>query len=210
MEDVLKGRLTSVISFIQNGKSRYATLQNNHFVLNVASVSIEFAPDGSCIVQCTHFIHDSITLTSSEYGNSSDGALTVPVYLCLSRIVSFINSWKMRVLHITSLSELFSFLSLWTPCLVMFTSVCSRCGITNILGYVKRAHFIHDSITLTSSEFDVSSDGPLSTSDAEEEGILFAADGTLKLRLIRIIVFNVLLEDANVTWIELDNIYNDR
>ncbi|KRY37330.1 hypothetical protein T01_9744 [Trichinella spiralis] len=43
----------------------------------------------------------------------------------------------------------------------MFTSVCSRCGITNILGYVKRAHFIHDSITLTSSEFDVSSDGPL-------------------------------------------------
>ncbi|KRZ95347.1 hypothetical protein T08_11445 [Trichinella sp. T8] len=56
------------------------------------------------------------------------------------------------------------FLSLWTPCLVMFTSVCSKCGITNIgnFGYVKCAHFIHDSITLTSSEFDVSSDGPLS------------------------------------------------
>ncbi|XP_003379008.1 hypothetical protein Tsp_02680 [Trichinella spiralis] len=36
----------------------------------------------------------------------------------------------------------------------MFTSVCSRCGITNIGGYVKRAHFIHDSITLTSCEFD--------------------------------------------------------
>ncbi|KRX37149.1 hypothetical protein T05_15756 [Trichinella murrelli] len=31
----------------------------------------------------------------------------------------------------------------------------------HIIGYVKRAHFIHDSITLTSSEFDVSSDGPL-------------------------------------------------
>ncbi|KRX32118.1 hypothetical protein T06_7610 [Trichinella sp. T6] len=31
-----------------------------------------------------------------------------------------------------------------------------------IFGYVKRAHFIHDSITLTSSEFDVSSDGLLS------------------------------------------------
>ncbi|KRZ47620.1 hypothetical protein T02_9305 [Trichinella nativa] len=70
----------------------------------------------------------NITLTSSEYNISSDGA----------------------------------FLSLWTPCLVMFTSVCSKCGITNILGYVKCAHFIHDSITLTSSEFDVSSDGPLS------------------------------------------------
>ncbi|KRX65115.1 hypothetical protein T09_9821, partial [Trichinella sp. T9] len=43
------------------------------------------------------------------------------------------------------------FLSLWTPCLVMFTSVCSKCGITNIRN-----------ITLPSSEFDVSSDGPLS------------------------------------------------
>ncbi|KRY54833.1 hypothetical protein T03_16082, partial [Trichinella britovi] len=32
---------------------------------------------------------------------------------------------------------------------------------TSVIGYVKRAHFIHDSITLTSSEFDVSSDGPL-------------------------------------------------
>ncbi|KRX57617.1 hypothetical protein T09_4452, partial [Trichinella sp. T9] len=28
MEDVFKGRLTSVIIFIQNGKSRYTTLQN--------------------------------------------------------------------------------------------------------------------------------------------------------------------------------------
>ncbi|XP_003380205.1 hypothetical protein Tsp_05922 [Trichinella spiralis] len=26
----------------------------------------------------------------------------------------------------------YHFLSLWTPCLVVFTSVCSRCGITNI------------------------------------------------------------------------------
>ncbi|XP_003380431.1 hypothetical protein Tsp_06117 [Trichinella spiralis] len=41
---------------------------SDHFVLNVASVSIDFAPDCSCIVQCTHFIHDSI---------SSDGALTI-------------------------------------------------------------------------------------------------------------------------------------
>ncbi|KRX93039.1 hypothetical protein T12_7981 [Trichinella patagoniensis] len=47
-----------------------------HFVLNVASGSIEFAPDCTCIVQCTHFIHDSITLTSSEYDISSDGALS--------------------------------------------------------------------------------------------------------------------------------------
>ncbi|KRY06142.1 hypothetical protein T12_13195, partial [Trichinella patagoniensis] len=50
---------------------------SHHFVLNLASqtsVSIEFAPDCSWIVQ---------------------------------------------------------FLSLWTPCLVMFTSVCSKCGITN-------------------------------------------------------------------------------
>ncbi|KRX85039.1 hypothetical protein T06_4951, partial [Trichinella sp. T6] len=52
-------------------------LCSDHFVLNVASVSIEFAPDCSCIVQCTHFIHDSITLTSSEYDISSDGALTI-------------------------------------------------------------------------------------------------------------------------------------
>ncbi|KRX36360.1 hypothetical protein T05_7023 [Trichinella murrelli] len=29
-----------------------------------------------CIVQCTLFIHDSITLTSSEYDISSDGALS--------------------------------------------------------------------------------------------------------------------------------------
>ncbi|XP_003365984.1 hypothetical protein Tsp_15413, partial [Trichinella spiralis] len=48
-----------------------------NFVLNVASVSIEFAPDCSCIVQCTHFIHDSITLASSEYDIFSDGALTI-------------------------------------------------------------------------------------------------------------------------------------
>ncbi|KRZ91992.1 hypothetical protein T08_10238, partial [Trichinella sp. T8] len=48
---------------------------SDHFVLNVASVSIEFAPDCSYIVQCTLFIHDSITLTSSEYDISSDGAL---------------------------------------------------------------------------------------------------------------------------------------
>ncbi|XP_003368653.1 hypothetical protein Tsp_14015, partial [Trichinella spiralis] len=50
---------------------------SDHFVLNVASVSIEFAPDCSCIVQCTHFIHDSITLASSEYDIFSDGALTI-------------------------------------------------------------------------------------------------------------------------------------
>ncbi|KRZ64049.1 hypothetical protein T08_16419, partial [Trichinella sp. T8] len=29
MEDDFKGRLTSVIIFIQNGKSRYTTLQNS-------------------------------------------------------------------------------------------------------------------------------------------------------------------------------------
>ncbi|KRX51521.1 hypothetical protein T06_7314, partial [Trichinella sp. T6] len=52
----------------------------DHFVLNVASVSIEFAPDCSCIVLyyfkvLIYFIHDSITLTSSEYNISSDGAV---------------------------------------------------------------------------------------------------------------------------------------
>ncbi|KRX22025.1 hypothetical protein T07_9626 [Trichinella nelsoni] len=50
--------------------------RSDHFVLNVASVSIEFAPDCSCIVRCTHFIHCSISLTSSEYDISSDGALS--------------------------------------------------------------------------------------------------------------------------------------
>ncbi|KRY54223.1 hypothetical protein T03_5734, partial [Trichinella britovi] len=55
---------------------------SDHFVLNVASVSIEFVPDCSCIVQyyfkvLIYFIHDSITLTSSEYDISSDGAVTI-------------------------------------------------------------------------------------------------------------------------------------
>ncbi|KRX14850.1 hypothetical protein T07_5920, partial [Trichinella nelsoni] len=38
----------------------------------------------------------------------------------------------------------------------MFTSVCSKCGITKIRNWIRKAlaHFIHDSITLTSSEFD--------------------------------------------------------
>ncbi|KRZ85969.1 hypothetical protein T08_1801 [Trichinella sp. T8] len=85
------------------------------------------------------------------------------------------------------------FLLLWTPCLVMFTSVCSRCGTTNILGYVKRAHFIHDSITLTSSEFMFFSDGSLSRCTSQhfvldsnglrhhQNFCLVAADATLKL-----------------------------
>ncbi|KRY33295.1 hypothetical protein T01_1282 [Trichinella spiralis] len=49
---------------------------SDHFVPNVASVSIEFASDCSCIVQCTYFIYDSITLTSSEFDVSSDGPLS--------------------------------------------------------------------------------------------------------------------------------------
>ncbi|KRY22797.1 hypothetical protein T12_8443 [Trichinella patagoniensis] len=61
----------------------HAKLCSHQFVLNVASqtsVSIEFAPDCSWIqctqCKCAHFIHDSITLTSSEYDVSSDGALS--------------------------------------------------------------------------------------------------------------------------------------
>ncbi|KRZ96015.1 hypothetical protein T08_10854, partial [Trichinella sp. T8] len=55
---------------------------SDHFVLNAASVSIEFVPDCSCIVQyyfkvLIYFIHDSITLSSSEYDISSDGALWI-------------------------------------------------------------------------------------------------------------------------------------
>ncbi|KRY15983.1 hypothetical protein T12_16418 [Trichinella patagoniensis] len=35
------------------------------------------------------------------------------------------------------------FLSLWTPCLVMFTSVCSKCGITNIpVDYGRMKHVL--------------------------------------------------------------------
>ncbi|KRZ90278.1 hypothetical protein T08_6733, partial [Trichinella sp. T8] len=41
---------------------------SDHFVLNAASVSVEFVPDCSCIVH--------ITLTSSEYDISSDGAVS--------------------------------------------------------------------------------------------------------------------------------------
>ncbi|KRZ47987.1 hypothetical protein T02_1377 [Trichinella nativa] len=52
---------------------------SDHFVLNVASVSIEFVPDCSCIYfkVLIYFIHDSITLTSSEYDISSDDAVTI-------------------------------------------------------------------------------------------------------------------------------------
>ncbi|KRY36043.1 hypothetical protein T01_4742, partial [Trichinella spiralis] len=53
----------------------------------------------------------------------------------------------------------------------MFTSVCSICGISNILGYINCTHFIHDSITLTSSEYDVSSDGTFNTSNVEDEEV---------------------------------------
>ncbi|KRY44016.1 hypothetical protein T03_9212, partial [Trichinella britovi] len=62
----------------------HAKLCSHQFVLNVASqtsVSVEFAPDCSWIqctqCKCAHFIHDSITLTSSEYDVSSDGALSL-------------------------------------------------------------------------------------------------------------------------------------
>ncbi|KRY48212.1 hypothetical protein T03_245, partial [Trichinella britovi] len=52
---------------------------SDHFVLNAASVSVEFVPDCSCIYfkVLIYFIHDSITLTSSEYDISSDGALWI-------------------------------------------------------------------------------------------------------------------------------------
>ncbi|KRX34190.1 hypothetical protein T05_11236 [Trichinella murrelli] len=49
------------------------------------------------------------------------------------------------------------FLSLWTPFLVLlFTSVCFKYGMTNIVRYINCTHFIHDSLT---GEYDVSSDG---------------------------------------------------
>ncbi|KRX31034.1 hypothetical protein T05_7488, partial [Trichinella murrelli] len=56
---------------------------------------------------------------------------------------------------ITSLAEPFA---LNTVLSHVHINVASQ---TSVIGFVKRAHFIHDSITLTSSEFDVSSDGPL-------------------------------------------------
>ncbi|KRZ95385.1 hypothetical protein T08_11039 [Trichinella sp. T8] len=50
-----------------------------------------------------------------------------------------------------------SFLSLWKPFLVLlFTSVCFKYGMTNIVRYINCTHFIHDSLT---GEYDVSSDG---------------------------------------------------
>ncbi|KRX69830.1 hypothetical protein T06_9074 [Trichinella sp. T6] len=69
------------ISAHQTLKKKYLCfLCSDHFVLNVASVSIEFVPDCSCIVQyyfkvLIYFIHGSITLTSSEYDISSDDAI---------------------------------------------------------------------------------------------------------------------------------------
>ncbi|KRY13852.1 hypothetical protein T12_16781 [Trichinella patagoniensis] len=167
---------------------------SHHFVLNFASqtsVSIEFAPDCSWIVQCllvpfatrvrmdvkafpsrpsvpllithsvvpfaldtvlshvhiigyvkcAHFIHDSITLTSSEFD-----------------LVPFATSVRMDVKSFPSRP---SVPLLITHSVVPFAldTVLSH---VHIIGYVKCAHFIHDSITLSSSEFDVSSDGPLS------------------------------------------------
>ncbi|KRY36674.1 hypothetical protein T01_9027, partial [Trichinella spiralis] len=112
---------------------------SHHFVLYLASqtsVSIEFAPDCIWIVQC----------------------LLVPFATRVRMDVKAFPSRPSVPLLITNSI----FLSIWTTCLDMFTSVSFKCGITNILGYVKCTHFIHDSITLTSSEFDVSSDGPLS------------------------------------------------
>ncbi|KRX44804.1 hypothetical protein T05_341 [Trichinella murrelli] len=44
---------------------------SHHFVLNVASQTSVIAS-----YRDIHFIHDSITLTSSEYDISSDGALS--------------------------------------------------------------------------------------------------------------------------------------
>ncbi|KRX84938.1 hypothetical protein T06_6357 [Trichinella sp. T6] len=149
-----------------------------------------------------YFIHDSITLTSSEYNISSDGAISLsqsssvrthPDNELVLVAVSAFRMWyvknhyglrhPMKLVPLATLVHMdikafpscpsvpllitnsivhhvFKFLSLWTPCLVMFTSVCCKCGSqTSVIGYVKCAHFIHDSITLTSSEFDVSSDG---------------------------------------------------
>ncbi|XP_003370550.1 hypothetical protein Tsp_15421 [Trichinella spiralis] len=65
---------------------------------------------------------------------------------------------------ITSLAELFStsFRSGHRAQSCSHQFVLDVASQTSVIGYVKRAHFIHDSITLTSSEFDVSSDGPLS------------------------------------------------
>ncbi|XP_003369905.1 octopamine receptor beta-2R, partial [Trichinella spiralis] len=65
---------------------------------------------------------------------------------------------------ITSLAELFStsFRSGHRAQSCSHQFVLDVASQTSVIGYVKRAHFIHYSITLTSSEFDVSSDGPLS------------------------------------------------
>ncbi|XP_003380577.1 conserved hypothetical protein [Trichinella spiralis] len=165
---------------------------SDHFVLNVASVSIEFAPDCSCIVQCTHFIHDSITLASSEYDIFSDGALTIS--LSQPSSVRAVSAFRMlrhpmklvllaTLVHmdikafpsrssvpllitnsiLTSLAELFStsFRSGHRAQSCSLQFILDVASQTSVIVYVKRAHFIHDSITLTSSEFDVSSDGPL-------------------------------------------------
>ncbi|KRX39645.1 hypothetical protein T05_1298 [Trichinella murrelli] len=222
---VLTGAIRKLFSF---HAGHHAKLCSHHFVLNVASqtsVSVEFAPDCSWIqctqCKCAHFIHDSITLTSSEYDVSSDGALTVdyeacndsnqclpvnnavPVCLCyhISQLMPLLNcvSYGSVVCPChtgtsdaddeevsISLLKLFSFhaghhaklcshhfvlnVASQTSVSVEFAPDCSWIQCTQC----KCAHFIHDSITLTSSEYDVSSDGAL-----------IAVDATLKLRFLR-------------------------
>ncbi|KRX19503.1 hypothetical protein T07_13457, partial [Trichinella nelsoni] len=176
---------------------------SDHFVRNVASGSIEFAPDCSCIVQCTHFIHDSITLTSSEYDISSDGALRISlsqsssvrtnpdnvlVLVAVSafrsyglrhpmKLVPFANRVRMDVKAFTSRP---SVPLLITNSILLWSFICSghrdkSCSdhfVLNVASVsiefapdcsciVQCTHCIYDSITLTSSEYDISSDGAL-------------------------------------------------
>ncbi|KRX26977.1 hypothetical protein T07_14549, partial [Trichinella nelsoni] len=90
---------------------------SHQFVLDVASQTSVIG-----YVKCAHFIHDSITLTRSEFD-------LVPFATRVRMDVKAFPSRPSVPLLITNSI----FLSLWTPCLVMFTSVCSKCGITNIL-----------------------------------------------------------------------------
>ncbi|KRX77001.1 hypothetical protein T06_5529 [Trichinella sp. T6] len=129
----------------------------NHFVLNVASVSIEFAPDCSCIVLyyfkvLIYFIHDSITLTSSEYNISSDGA------------ISLSQSSSVRTHPDNEL-------------VLVAVSAFRICGLRHPMKLVPLATLVHMDIKAFPSRPSV----PL-------------------------LITNSILEDASVTWIELDNI----
>ncbi|KRX24012.1 hypothetical protein T07_8567, partial [Trichinella nelsoni] len=169
---------------------------SHHFVLNLASqtsISIEFAPDCSWIlVPLATLVHMDIKAFPSRP--------IVPLLITNSILVPLATLVHMDIKAFPSRPSV--------PLLItnsIFVQDVSSQRSANLLliavGYVNRAHFIHDSITLTSSEFDL----VLIATRVRKVVKAFPSRPSVPL-----LITNSILEDASVTWIELDNIYNDR